>query len=257
MIDTTDRAGDVARLAALKAESDPRTIEQMVADDHFDEVTVERVEHGTDGWNYITWDSGTSCGVRGDASPEVGDKVRLYGSSSLGGSHHGWALNGKLVQWKTPWERFAERIQWLADYDRRQREEFAARKAELDAKYETLPSPLKARIDRFRAEEADFRVTSEAYEMAAVGDAPKIARALAEQHGWMVDDDLRVVPLDDESDEARADREGVIQAATKAFYDLPYEEQKRLVPDLDEGHSGNTFGAAVGLAGRVLAGLDV
>jgi len=132
----------------------------------------------------------------------------------------------------------------LARFDRERREEFVESKADLDAKYEALPAPLKARIDRFRAERDDFRIDGEAYEMAAVADAPKIARALAEQHGWTLTGDCAApgVSRDD------------IEAAIKDYWNLPYKEQTRLVPNLDPGHSGNTFGGACRLAAGLLAG---
>lgn len=241
-----DQAGDVQALRRLKADPDPRTIAEMIATDEFEIVEVTKVEPGQDGWFYITTDAGFGTGVRG-AEPKVGDTVWLYNGGVSFGSRHGWALNGTIIEWQTPWERFAERVKWLADYDRRQREDFAQQKEALDAKYEELPVPLKLRIDRFRHESPTFRVQSEGYEMAAVGDAPKIARALADHHGWTLDDDLLLVTDADVSTEQ-------IDQAVKAFYDLGYDEQKAMVPGLDQGHSGNTFGGAVSLARGLLSG---
>lgn len=245
MTDPTDQAGDLDTLRRLKADEDPRTIEEMIAADEYEIVDVTKVEPGSDGWFFITTDAGFSTGVKG-AEPKVGDTVWLYNGGFSFGGRHGWALNGNVIEWQTPWERFAERVKWLAAYDRRQREEFAQQKAALDTKYDALPTPLKLRIDRFRHESRTFRVDSEAYEMAAVGDAPKIARALAAQHGWTLDDELSVTDADVST--------GRIGAAVKAFYDLAYAEQKAMVPDLDDGHSGNTFGAAVQLASGLLTG---
>jgi hypothetical protein len=243
-IDPQDQAGDIDRLRALKMDADPRTIGEMIADDSYEIVTVTAVEHGKDGWHYITTDAGYTTGVQG-AEPKAGDTVWIY-DDGWGGNRHGWALNGKVIEWHTPWERFAERVRWLADHDRRQREDFARDRGKLDAKYEALPVPLKLRIDRFRRESPSFRVESEAYEMAAVGDAPKIARALATARGWALDDELAVADVGVSTED--------ITTAVKAFYDLDYEAQKAMVPDLDEGHSGNTFGGAVSLASGLLTG---
>lgn len=244
-----DPAGDVEALRNLKMDQDPRTISEMIEADEFTDVTVVKATPGDDGWTFIDWKDGDyggtiSCGIR--AAAKAGDTVRLYGSSLLGGSHHGAAVNGELAYWRTPWERFSERVKWLADYDRSKREDFERSKDVLDERVEALPAPLKARIERFRREDPKFRVDSEAYEMAAVGDAPKIARALAAEQGWQLDENLRATAPEPQ-----------IEAAVKAFHAADYAEQKRRVPDLDEGHSGNTFGAAVSIAYRVLAGLDV
>lgn len=246
--DTTDQAGDIATLEELKAADDPRTIEQIIAEDpNVEDLIVEQVDPVNDGEYYdVRFEGGIGMGLRG-REPKPGDRVRLYGR--FGFPVYGWALNGELVEYKTLWERFADRMAMLAGFDRQRREAFARDKDELDAKYDALPAPLKARIDRFRAERADFRVESEAYEMAAVGDAPKIARALAAHYDWPLDEDLNVT--------AAGPPSGVIEEAVEAFYALPYEEQKRIVPDLDPGHSGNTFGGAVILALALLAGREV
>jgi len=122
--------------------------------------------------------------------------------------------------------------------------------------YALLPPALKVRIDRFREDPA-WRAEGEAYEMAAVYDAPKIARAIAVRGGWPLDEwTLAVKPLDDESDEAREAREQETSEAVEWFRDLSHGEQTAMVPDLEPGHSGNTFGGAVMLSYRLLAGLE-
>lgn len=245
MAEQIDPAGDIAQLRALKGDQDPRTIEEMIAADTTAEtVTVDEVRATDDQEQHEVHVKDSFAIVLKGPQPKVGDEVTLYGG--FGHPIYGWALNGQIVKYETPWERFAERMAMLAGFDRQRREDFARNKAQLDEKYEALPAPLKARIDRFRNESADFRVQSEGYEMAAVGDAPKIARALAEQHGWTLDDDLRVT--DDGVTRA------TIKDAVQAFYDLGYEAQKALVPDLEPGHSGNTFGGAVSLAAGLLTG---
>ena len=40
------------------------------------------------------------------------------------------------------------------------------------------------------------------------------------------------------------------------IHDMPYEEQKKAIPKLSEDHSGNTFGAACGLAAQYLSSAE-
>jgi len=234
-----DRAGDVDEFTRLKADEDPRTIEEMIAQDEYADIVVEKAEPYSDGSGYwtVVWDNGTGTGVKAPEGVEikVGDTIRFYGqgAGSVGGRKHGWALNGEVMEWLTPWERFAERVKWLAGYDRDKRERFAKDKARMDARYEALSPPLKARIDRFRAESADFRIDSEAYEMVACVDADLIANHLRP----------RV--------EAGEDAAAVV----KEFYDLPWEKQVEI--GIDQGHSGNTFGGACSLARALLLGEKV
>lgn len=245
-----------AELRELLDAEDPRTIAEMKdADETADTGPIKRVTPYDGGYS-IEWassDGGTyGIGLADDRNPDkfepkAGDTITVYGR--FGGEVHGIDINGREMFWRTPLERVADRVSWLANHDRDKRERFVKDRARIDALYEELPPPLKARIDRFRAERPDFRIDSEAYEFAAVADAPKIALALAEQHEWALDDDLAVT---DESVTPDA-----INDAIKAFYDLPYEKQKQSVPNLDDGHSGNTFGAAVGLAGALLRGQEV
>ena len=198
-----DMAGDVRKLAQLKELEDPRTIDEMIADDDYEVVTVEKVGERRDkGWTTISWDHGVTTGFKIPEGVEVkvGDTLWLYGGSMLGQSSHGWALNGKLIEWETPWERFSKRIKWLAQYDRDKRERFAEERAELDRKYEALPD---------RAESESFRVDSEGYEMMAVWDAPKIQKAL----------------------QPEVDAGGKPEDVIEAFQALSYEEQKAKVPD--------------------------
>lgn len=256
MIDTTDRAGDLETLRNLKEADDPRTIAEMKADDdNFEEGEVTSVERADATGFEVLYDGSTGLFVpriEGKPEPKVGDVIRVYGA--FGQPFYGIDLNGVEVFWRTPWERFANRIAMLAGFDRDNRETFAREREAMDRRYDELPPPLKARIDRFRAERADFRIDSEGYEMAAVGDAPKIARALARQEGWALDENLRAcrgVVGGEPIPEPEVDR------VAKAFFDADYTEQRQLVPDLDEGHSGNTFAGACSLAYRLLAGLPV
>lgn len=270
-----DRAGDIGEFERLKNESDPRSIAEMKAGDEWQEGPITSVHDRRDddgrrvtvewtvarewaGGGVIERGSHGTLGAsfrlpEGRSLPTEGDTVRFYGRG-LGSAFHGVDVNGREVFYRTPYERLAERVRWLAQYDREQRERFVEQKDELDRRVEELPPPLKARIERFRAESPTFRQEAEAYEMAAAGDAPKIARALAAEQGWFLDDNLCALIVDQGSSRARAED---VQEAVKGFYEADYAEQQRRVPDLDPGHSGNTFGGAVGLARALLQGKPV
>ena len=226
----------IRELIALESLEDGRTIAEMIAADPCEEYTVEKVEKGKDGWFTVTFDKGTCTGLKMPDGQEVkeGDSLRLYPNGWLGTERHGFAVNGEVIEWKTRWERAAERVTWLAGHDRRKRENFAESRVELDRKYEALPAPLKARIDRLREKNPNFRVDAEAYEMAAVWDAPKIAEAL----------------------KAEVDAGEDPEVVVTRFRSLSWEEQNERVPGLNEGHSGNTFAGATMLAYRLLAGLE-
>lgn len=215
------------QLRALLEVEDSRTIEEMIEEDSFEEVVIEKADRSGESTT-ISWDHGTTTSVKG---PEVrvGDRVRIYPDAGFGTQRYGWALNGKVIEWLTPWERVAERISWLAAHDRRQRESYVREKPELDEKYEALSEPLRARIDRFR-ERPGFRIEGEAYELFCCAEAEKIAAFLRP----------RVEAGEDAGDVVRE------------FYALPWAEQVKA--GVDGGHSGNTFGGACQLAAALLAG---
>lgn len=221
-------------------------LREMIEADECDEVEVETARGTGNGWE-ISWSGGTTAFVLYDGEIKPGDIVTWYPSAKLGARHYGWALNGELIEWATPWERLSRDIEVWAERDRRQREGLDTLIEEMDAAYEALPEPFKARIDRFRAEDPNFRLNGERYEMAAVGDAPKVAEALKPQ--------IEALAISREDDE-----EAWLKAVADIFdefRDQPFDKTKEMVPDLQEGHSGNTFGGAVGLGYRYACGLEV
>ena len=88
----------------------------------------------------------------------------------------------------------------------------------MDSDYDGLPIIFRLRIDKFRNANPRFRVDYECYELFCCMEAVNIAKAVKTKEA-----------LDD-------------------FCKLAYEQQKEIVPDLSDGHSGNTFGMACRLA---------
>lgn len=215
---------------------EPFLTEITEADAPYEDVAIVEIQSTPDGW-HCTGDSGWTMFVpslpitlygrtlREPIVPNVGDRMRLYGS--FGHEVEGIQINDAVVFYRDQAQREAHRRRWLEDHDARQRREFALSKPKLDADFDALPDVLKARIQRFRDENPDFRVKDESYELFVCTEAVKIADSLAGLVGGETPTPADVI---------------------KAFHDKPWQEQKQLVPALDEGHSGNTFGGACMLA---------
>lgn len=222
-----------AELGRLLDVEDGRTLIAMrEAEPHYD-VIAEKAEYDGKGTT-VTFDGGLTTYLTG-REVKVGDTLTFWDGRNqplMGGERHGWAHNGELVEWITPFERVAKRVAWLAKYDRDKRERLE-RGAEKRARdYDRLPVALKARIDRFAAEREDFWLHGD-YELFCCTEAVKIVDYLRPQV---------------EAGQDAAD-------AVKVFYDLPWDEQVKA--GVDDGHSGNTFGGACSLARSLLTGEKV
>jgi hypothetical protein len=104
----------------------------------------------------------------------------------------------------------------------REQAEYETKRPEHDATLAAMPDVFQQRIAGYRERNPNFGWKFEGYELMACRDAVRIAEALKTPE------------------------------AITAFYSLPWEEQKRAVPDLDEGHSGNSFGFACRMASLYL-----
>jgi hypothetical protein len=192
-------------------------------DTEYEEHTVEAVEEQEGGW-VIRHSEGLCFYVPNDhgVQPHVGDVARFYGRG-LGSVVRGLDLNGRQVFYRTPEEQRQadEEHARQRDLDRIRAYEHGGRAAQ-DAQYTSLPAVFQRRIDGFRARNRDFRWQQEAYELACCVDAVRIA-------AW-----------------------AGTPARVKAFADLDWPAQKAAIPDLFDGHSGNSFGFACRLAHHYL-----
>jgi hypothetical protein len=151
----------------------------------------------------------------GTTPPKVGDYIELKTSGS---SVAGVRLNGVDLYDHDDCEMHLQHIEWCRNKDLRNIADFRKARADLDARYRRLPDCFRKRIDKFRRNNPDFRWRFESYEMLVCDDAVRMADALK------------------------------TPAEVERFRDLDYKEQRRLVPGLDEGHSGNSFYCALRLA---------
>lgn len=184
----------------------------------FELAKITAVKECSDGWEISREDVGcfyidSKYGVQ----PKVGATAKFYGRG-FGHVVRGVDIDDKEVYYRTPKEQEALHKQQCAAHNVEQKETFEKNKAELDADYDALPPVFKARIDKFRQNNADFRWKYEGYEMFCCKEAVKIATAFNTPE------------------------------AIKEFKEHGWEKQKAVLPGLGDGHSGNTFGAACYLA---------
>lgn len=172
----------------------------------------------SDGYFDITTKEGTgfSLDLKYNVEPKEGDSIEM--ETTNGSTIRGLKLNSVEVFYKTDEDLAREHKEWCENNKKRQLEEFEKEKDSLDAKYNALPKVFQERIDKFRTNNPNFRVEYESYEMFCCEQAVEIANALQTKE------------------------------AIKEFADLDWEQQKEKVPNLDGGHSGNTFGMSCRLA---------
>lgn len=183
-----------------------------------DHVISGVVDEGGD-YFAITRDDGWSIGIPKDAGivPKVGDSIRYYGKG-IGSTVRGIDINGQEVWYRTPEQQAEHNRQELEKMEEEKRKKFAKAQSRLDLQYSELPRAFQSRLDRFRNNNPDFRVEFEDYEMMVCREAVKIAERFktAEE--------------------------------IKIFRQMDWGKQVTLIPNLFDGHSGNTWGCACYLA---------
>jgi len=115
-------------------------------------------------------------------------------------------------------ENYQETVEWLRKNEEEKQQKFKNGVAELDKQYNALPKCFQERIDKFRANNDRFRIDYEDYELFCCEQAVVIANSCKTPE--------------------------IVQEFAKKGWD----EQLLQVPELSDGHSGNTFGASCKLA---------
>jgi len=189
-------------------------------DEQFAETTVTEVGKGS-----ITTADGWGIGIPQDFAPPPtpGEVVRTYGDG-FGRPVRGLFIGGRKAWYRTEAEQEEKHRRDAEAYDRKKWEEFERDREGMDARFRSLPQCFRRRIGRFRRNNPDFRWQYEAYELFVCEEAVKIARALK------------------------------TGAAIELFHAATWDEQRARVPDLVDGHSGNTFGASTRLAWLYVSG---
>jgi predicted secreted acid phosphatase len=148
--------------------------------------------------------------------PKIGDNVVLHTKNfSL---IRGIELNGVSLFYKTDQDLEEDHKKFVKKLNDEKIEKFKKNRSILNEKYNNLPSIFKTRINKFRKNNPYFRVEFEQAEMFVIEQAIEV---------------LKVIKDVDKLQE---------------FADLDFKKQKKLVPNIDSGHSGNTFGITMKLA---------
>lgn len=154
--------------------------------------------------------------------PAAGQTLRTYGRG-FGFPIRGIAIDGHVCHYRTDLEMREQDALESVKHDMDTVNAFeGSGKAQLDAQLTSLPEVFQRRLMGFRERKADFWWRFGAYEMSCCVDAVKIASLC-----------------------------GTAEAVS-AFRQLPWEVQQARIPDLFDGHSGNSFGFACALASLYL-----
>jgi len=244
---------------------------ERCADKDFVDVIIQSAKKSEDGYEI-----GMDGSLMGwfpwplKMKPAVGSKLRVYTKMLFGQERYGYAYwhDGMLIpiEYKTKIERDAERTKWLKDYeDERIRENAASRERHADLSF--LPLPLRLRVERFRAEDdAGGKDYHEPYELAAITEASRLfARSADPGFGAEIRRRGIFAPTEDayqhkrsyerEKEDGRLDwpdtpewRLIAFDSINSKMNDYQYEIMDEIMPEMDKGHSGNTWGAAMMMA---------
>lgn len=188
-------------------------------DVQFEESIIDAVREREDGYE-LTHDGWTLWCPKADGlpAPRVGETLRSY-RRGIGYSVRGIVVNGRVYRYMTEAQEQEQHAEESRQRQAEREQELEANLAETDRRIAALPALFQERIQKFQRDGGhEFRRDYEGYELFCCEQAVVIA------------DTLHTVD------------------AIRAFHTEPWESQKVLVPDLSDGHSGNTFGAACMLA---------
>lgn len=171
----------------------------------------------SDCYQITTYDS--SCFIikkKYNIIPKVDDYGILYTKQfSL---IRGISLNDKLLFYKSDAELEDQRIKDMKNRENDKKIQFKKNRNNLDIKYNSLSEIFKQRIDKFRKNNPYFRIEYESSELFVCQQAIEILKYINKEEDMI------------------------------KFSELSFDEQIKIVPTLDGGHSGNTFNITLRLA---------
>lgn len=219
-------------------------------DTEFQDHVLDKVEEHADGWSIGFGGYGLGIPKVAGITPRVGSAARLYGKG-FGGITRGVDIDGRQVYYRTPQEQDTENRRQAAISRAERRESYEKARPELEREYAALPEVFRRRLDHFRRN-PDFGWQYEGYEMSVCTTAVCIAEACRrpEFRTRLRAEGIRT------KDGAWPDTEvGALQAYAAINSDVNgynYKLQHEVLPEVSDGHSGNSFGCALRLAHHYL-----
>ena len=212
-----DMSDNRERQVQVLAEAVEMSFLEKEADVYEDRV-LEKIEDSGETWT-ITDEDGWFLGVTKveGVEPKPGDIGRYYGRG-IGSPVRGLDINGVEVYWESEEEYTARRLLEQTSRDADSKKVWEAKRGQMDQALLALPEEFQMRILRFRKNLPDFGWKHEDYEMASCKDAALFAKTLT---------------TPEEVD---------------TFQQMTYAEQRHKIPEMGDGHSGNTFAMACRLA---------
>lgn len=197
-------------------------------DPQYKEEKLTDVTPGGEGWTLGMNGTGLFCPKDQCAqAPVVGETVRLYGKG-MGYPVRGIIIEGRVYSYRTEEQEAQRHAEWVAEESRKKEALFESERAGRDARRLALPPAFQERLSTFEKRNAEWRRDFESYELFVCEEAMALVR-----------------------------RFGADLPALEAFDKLDVSQQKEQAPELKfSEHSGNTWGAALGLAHRFMCGPD-
>jgi hypothetical protein len=189
-------------------------------DNDYEEHKLTAVNEHDDGYELMMGSLGFFVKKPVPVVPEIGQTVRVYGK--FGSPVRGIFFNGQQVFYRTQAEQDKLHAEQVAASEKEKKETWEAQKDEYFAKIAALPELFQRRIKKFQDTNPDYDWKFGGYELFCCEQA------------WVFVSSLGTAE------------------ALQAWAKLGYEEQKAQVPELSDGHSGNTFGISVRLAWHYL-----
>jgi hypothetical protein len=187
--------------------------------------------------------------VKGDSFAFFSPDAMLFGGTTVGLLRES---DYKVLYLKSEAQLEQDRLAAIEKSNKDQEATFQKNKEQYQKDWDSLSYPFKGRVDRFVEKDGfhDFfyGYMGGAYEMFILKQAEALFEHFKKKHPYSCD--LGKM-LDPEAQKIIADR------WFTWFKSLDYKAQMAEWPEMNDGHSGNTWGYTVGFAHRAALGLEV
>lgn len=181
-------------------------------------------------------------------TPKIGDVMRLY-TRGLGHRVNGFSLGDVVYRCETDEEMHNDALLDIINKNKQKEIELQEKLPKLDERFNKLPPEMQARIAKFRRNNPTFRRDFEEMELSLSEQALAISAFLKKDIDKLVAVAAHLVPSKkNKKAKPPLTRDEIIGKLANDFYNRDFAEQKAMVPEIDAGHSGNSFGCLMKLA---------